>query len=92
MLLAGYLEQHAPNLQLAPERVAADPGFFSVANEFRAEQSGVRRVSIASHDTKRAAGKQRQKRRWFKELQKWRTSCASVFSNAGTGCHPPTAP
>jgi IS5 family transposase len=36
---------------------------------------GVSRVSIPSHDTKSPARKQRQKQRWFKELQKWRTGC-----------------
>ena len=35
--------------------VAADPGFFSAANERAAKKMGVRRVSIPSHDTKSAA-------------------------------------
>jgi transposase, IS5 family len=79
-LLVGCLEQHAAQFGRAPERVAADPGFFSAANESQAEQMGVRRVSIASHDTKSAARKQRQKKRWFKELQKWRTGCEGRIS------------
>ena len=79
-LLAGCLEQHVAQFARAPERVAADPGFFSAANESRAEQMGVRRVSIASHDTKSPARKQRQKQRWFKELQKWRTGCEGRIS------------
>ena len=79
-LLVGCLEQHVAQLGRAPERVAADPGFFSAANESRAEQMGVRRVSIASHDTKSPARKQRQKQRWFKELQKWRTGCEGRIS------------
>ncbi len=37
--------------------------------------NGSRRVSIPSHDTTSPARKQRQKQRWFKELQKWRTGC-----------------
>jgi hypothetical protein len=71
-LLEGCLQQHAEQFGRAPERVAADPGFFSAANESKAEQMGVSRVSILSHDTKSPARKQRQKQRWFKELQKWR--------------------
>src|SRR5437868_7113442 len=63
-----------------PERVAADPGFFSAANESKAHQMGVSRVSIPSHDTKSPARKQRQKQRWFKELQKWRTGCEGRIS------------
>jgi IS5 family transposase len=41
---------------------------------------GVRRVSIPSHDTKSPARKQRQKQRWFKKLQKWRTGCEGRIS------------
>jgi transposase, IS5 family len=74
-LLIGCLHKHVAQFGRAPERIAADPGFFSAANESQAEQLGVRRVSIASHDTKSPTRKQRQKQRWFKELQKWRTGC-----------------
>jgi len=79
-LLEGCLEQHVEQFGRAPERVAADAGFFSAANESKAEALGVRRVSIPSHDTKSAARKQRQKQRWFKELQKWRTGCEGRIS------------
>jgi transposase, IS5 family len=79
-LLEGCLEQHVEQCGRAPQRVAADPGFFSAANESKAEQRGVSRVSIPSHDTKSPAGKQRQKQRWFKKLQKWRTGCEGRIS------------
>jgi IS5 family transposase len=79
-LLVGSLEQHVEQFGRAPERVAADPGFFSAANESKAQQMGVRQVSIPSHDTKSTARKQRQKQRWFKKLQKWRTGCEGRIS------------
>ena len=79
-LLVGCLGQHVEQFGRAPERVAADPGFFSAANESKAQQMGVRQVSIPSHDTKSAARKQRQKQRWFKKLQKWRTGCEGRIS------------
>jgi transposase, IS5 family len=79
-LLEGCLGQHVQQFGRAPERVAADPGFFSAANESKAEQMGVSRVSIPSHDTKSPARKRRQKQRWFKELQKWRTGCEGRIS------------
>jgi len=79
-LLEGCLEQHVEQFGRAPQRVAADPGFFSAANESKAEQMGVNRVSIPSHDTKSPARKQRQKQRWFKKLQKWRTGCEGRIS------------
>src|SRR5437899_4410103 len=72
-LLEGCLEQHVEQFGRAPESVAADPGFFSAANESKAEEMGVRRVSIPSHDTKSPARKQRQKQRWFEKLQKRQT-------------------
>jgi IS5 family transposase len=79
-LLQGCLEQHVEQFGRAPERVAADPGFFSAANECQAHQMGVKRVSIPSHDTTSPVRKQRQKQRWFKELQKWRTGCEGRIS------------
>ena len=79
-LLGGCLEQHVEQFGRAPESVAADAGFFSAANESKAEQMGVKRVSIPSHGTKSPARKQRQKQRWFKELQKWRTGCEGRIS------------
>jgi IS5 family transposase len=79
-LLLPALEQHVQQFGRVPERVAADPGFFSAANEAQAEEMGVRRVSIPSHATKSPARKQRQKQRWFKKLQKWRTGCEGRIS------------
>src|ERR1039457_6643544 len=49
-LLEGCLEQHVEQFGRAPQQVAADPGFFSAANESKAEEMGVSRVSIPSHD------------------------------------------
>ena len=43
-LLGGCLEQHVKQFGRAPERVAADPGFFSAANESKAGEMGVSRV------------------------------------------------
>jgi IS5 family transposase len=79
-LLEGCLEQHVEQFGQAPKQVAADPGFFSAANESRAEEMGVSRVSIPSHDTRSPARKQRQKQPWFKKLQKWRTGCEGRIS------------
>lgn len=79
-LLAPSLEQHVKHFGRVPEMMAADPGFFSAANETMAEEMGVRRVSIPSHGTKSPARKQRQKQRWFRNLQKWRTGCEGRIS------------
>jgi transposase, IS5 family len=52
----------------------------NAANEAQAEALGVKRVSIPSHATKSVARKQRQKERWFKKGQKWRTGCEGRIS------------
>jgi IS5 family transposase len=74
------LAKHVEIFGRAPRQVAADAGFFSAANESKAEAMGVRRVSIPSHSTKSQTRKARQKKPWFKELQKWRTGCEGRIS------------
>jgi len=79
-LLVSALDKHVELFGHAPRAAAADPGFFSAANEAQAEELGVQRVSIPSHGTKSKSRKERQKKRWFKELQKWRTGCEGRIS------------
>jgi transposase, IS5 family len=79
-LMEGCLKQHVEQFGRAPQQIASDSGFFSAANESKAHEMGVNRVSIPSHDTQSPARKQRQKLRWFKKLQKWRTGCEGRIS------------
>jgi len=79
-LLIPSLEQHIALFGRAPDALAADPGFFSAANEAAAEQRGVKRVSIPSSGTPGKQRKAKQKKRWFKKLQKWRTGCEGRIS------------
>jgi IS5 family transposase len=79
-LLIPSLEQHMEQFGHAPDALAADPGFFSAANEAAAEQMGVKRVSIPSNGTPGKQRKEKQKKRWFKKLQKWRTGCEGRIS------------
>src|SRR6202158_4288076 len=51
-LLEGCLEHHVQQFGRAPQSVAADPGFFSAANESKAETMGESRVSITCHEHK----------------------------------------
>jgi hypothetical protein len=55
------------NLGRAPRLIAADPGFFSAANEAAATAQGVKRVCIPSHATKSPshATKSAARQRWF---------------------------
>jgi transposase, IS5 family len=79
-LLIPALKQHIVQFGCAPRAVAADPGFFSAANEATAEEMGVQRVSIPASGTPGKQRKETQKKRWFKKLQKWRTGCEGRIS------------
>jgi IS5 family transposase len=79
-LLIPSIEQHTQQFGHAPVALAADPGFFSAANEAAAEALGVKRVSIPSNGTPGKQRREKQKKRWFKKLQKWRTGCEGRIS------------
>lgn len=79
-LLTPSIDKHQQLLDRVPELVAADAGFFSAANESAAKQLGVKRVAVPSRSTKSEKRRQEQKKRWFKEAQKWRTGCEGRIS------------
>lgn len=79
-LLTPSIEKHKELPNLVPDLVAADAGFFSAANETAAKQQGVKRVAVPSRSTKSEKRKQEQKKRWFKDAQKWRTGCEGRIS------------
>jgi IS5 family transposase len=79
-LLLPSLQQHVQLFGCAPRAIAADPGFFSAANEASAERMGVKRVSIPASGTPGKQRKEKQKQRWFKKLQRWRTGCEGRIS------------
>ena len=63
-----------------PRLVTADAGFFSARNEAAAHERGVKRVAIPNLSTKSAERKKLQKKRWFRNAQKWRTGCEGRIS------------
>ena len=79
-LLTPSIERHIEQFGHAPRMAAADAGFFSAANEAKAEELGVKWVAVPSQSTKSQQRKQRQKKRWFKKAQKWRTGCEGRIS------------
>lgn len=79
-LLTPSIERHIEQFGHAPRMAAADAGFFSAANEAKAEELGVQWVAVPSQATKSPQRKQRQKKRWFKKAQKWRTGCEGRIS------------
>ncbi len=79
-LVIAALDAHEKQLGCTPRMVAGDAGFFSASNEAAAHARGVKRVCIPSRSTKSADRKREQKKRWFKQGQKWRTGCEGRIS------------
>jgi IS5 family transposase len=60
--------------------VAADAAFYSAKNEAAAKAKGVKRVCIPNRSTKSPERKREQRKRWFRNGQKWRTGCEGRIS------------
>ena len=81
-LLVAAIETHQALLGRAPRLVAADAAFYSAKNEAAAKAMGVKRVCIPNRSSKSPARKREQKKRWFRNGQKWRTGCEGRISVA----------
>jgi len=79
-LLIGAVEAHQARLGRTPRLVAADAAFYSAKNEVAAKAKGVKRVCIPNRSTKSPERKREQKKRWFRNGQKWRTGCEGRIS------------
>jgi IS5 family transposase len=81
-LLIPAIDIHRAKLARVPRLVAADAAFYSAKNEAAAKASGVKRVCIPNRSTKSAERKREQKKRWFRNGQKWRTGSEGRISVA----------
>ena len=72
-LLIPAIESHQARLGRVPYLVAADAAFYSGKNEAAAKAKGVKRVCVPNRSTKSPERKREQKKRWFRNGQKWRT-------------------
>jgi len=79
-LLVAAIETHQALLGRTPRLVAADAAFYSAKNESAAKAKGVKRVCIPNRATKSLERKREQKKRWFRNGQKWRTGCEGRIS------------
>ncbi len=79
-LLVAAIETHQALLGRAPHLVAADAAFYSLKNEAAAKAKGVKRVCIPNRSTKSAERKREQRKRWFRNGQKWRTGSEGRIS------------
>jgi IS5 family transposase len=74
-VLVDAIERHQALLARTPRLVAADAAFYSAKNESAAKAKGVKCVCIPNRSTKSLERKREQKKRWFRDGQKWRTGC-----------------
>jgi IS5 family transposase len=74
------IETHHALLGHAPRLVAADAAFYSLKNEAAAKAKGVKRVGIPNRSTGSAERKREQRKRWFRDGQKWRTGSEGRIS------------
>ena len=81
-LLVPAIDTHQALLGRAPHLAAADAAFYSAKNEAAAKAKGVKRVCIPNRSTKSPERKREQKKRWFRNGQKWRTGCEGRISVA----------
>ena len=79
-LLIAAIETHEARLGRMPRLVAADAAFYSARNEAAAKAKGVKRVCIPNRSSKSPARRREQKKRWFRNGQKWRTGCEGRIS------------
>ena len=79
-LLIPAIEVHRQRLGRVPRLATADAAFFSTKNEAAAHALGVKRLSVPNRSTKSAERKQLQKKRWFRNGQKWRTGSEGRIS------------
>ena len=79
-LLVAAIEVHQALLGRTPRLVAADAAFYSAKNETAAKAKGVKRVCIPNRSTKSLERKREQRKRWFRNGQKWRTGCEGRIS------------
>jgi IS5 family transposase len=79
-LLIPAIDRHQALLGRVPRLVAADAAFYSARNEAAARTKGVKRVCVPNRSTKSLERKREQKKRWFRNGQKWRTGCEGRVS------------
>ena len=79
-LLIAAVETHQARLGRIPRLLAADAAFYSAKNEAAAIAKGVKRVCIPNRSTRSPDRKRDQRKRWFRNGQKWRVGCEGRIS------------
>ena len=79
-LLVPAIVIHLQRTGRVPDLATGDAAFYSAAGEKAAHEMGVKYVSVPNRKTKSEERKAFEKKRWFKNGQKWRTGCEGRIS------------
>ena len=79
-LLIPAIEAHRGKLGRVPRLIAGDAAFYSAKNEAAATVMGVRRFCVPNRSTRSIERKREQKKRWFRDGQRWRTGSEGRIS------------
>jgi IS5 family transposase len=79
-LLTDAVAEQRRRLGRVPQLVTADAGYYAQSHERAIEAMGVRWVAVPNRSTHSAERKKKEKSRWFKKAQAWRTGCEGRIS------------
>ncbi len=79
-LVVATIELHKQQFGHAPKLMTTDAGFFSAANEAAARELGVKRISMPNRSSKSPQRRLLERKRWFRNAQRWRTGCEGRIS------------
>jgi IS5 family transposase len=79
-LLTDAVAEQQRRLGRVPQLVTADAGYYAQTHERAVEEMGVKWVAVPNRNTHSAERKKKEKSRWFKKAQAWRTGCEGRIS------------
>jgi IS5 family transposase len=79
-LLTDAVAEQCRRLGRVPQLVTADAGYYAQTHERAVEEMGVKWVAVPNRNTHSAERKKKEKSRWFKRAQAWRTGCEGRIS------------
>ena len=74
------LKEHKRIFKRKPQSIATDRGYWSEANYQQMRDEGIRQISMPKKGKLRGHEKKRQRKKWFKDLQKYRAGGEAKIS------------
>jgi len=79
-LLTEAVVEQGRRLGRVPQLVTADAGYYAQTHERALQELGVPWVAVPNRSTRSTERKKKEKSRWFKKAQAWRTGCEGRIS------------